>query len=246
MEKMKLLATLVCAFAVLVFANTARAQDDEAEVDWDEAIEFAEVTDTYVENNVEWVTYYDELQNVMWSQPADATPEAVKAYLSGDRETLKDSGLDDFCLINWPSPLYMEIRPHYSGATYEFWDFAYLGAGSGGAAYHKVWAGVANGSLYDVDYYIYSVVKNSIDYTDGNYNGRFWDQGLTPDNWDTTCDNESSDCYSGTCYYYVYEDGDVLDYFYPTWTCKRVARHEVFACDFWRYSEIQFCTYDPE
>jgi opacity protein-like surface antigen len=73
MEKMKLLATLVCAIAVLAFAAPALAQDDEAEVDWDEAIEFAELTDTYVENGVEWETYYDELQNVMWSQPADAT-----------------------------------------------------------------------------------------------------------------------------------------------------------------------------
>jgi hypothetical protein len=236
MEKMKLLATLVCAFAVLVFANTARAQDDEAEVDWDEAIEFAEVTDTYVENNVEWVTYYDELQNVMWSQPADATPEAVKAYLSGDQETAKDLGLD--CTVVWPVPEYLKISPTAGPPavvhTYTSFNLVYDGP------VFKRWEAVTWGAYSDVDNYVDGRLYNRTSYC-STYEGYVNDQtsgwiGADVD----TCTGTS------VFYYRSYHSSTVENWVYPNLTSTPVTGHAFYACGYDRSVALNLTVIEPE
>jgi hypothetical protein len=237
MEKMKLLATLVCAFAVLAFADPALAQNDEAEVDWDEAIEFAEVTDTYVENDVEWVTYYDELQNVMWSQPADATPEAVKAYFTGDRETLKDWGLDDLCLINWPVPNQLKFVDGASSWTYYNADFSLYATGSN----YKRWATDIGHGLLDIDTSVTASVRNSYSYC-GNYQNRLYYPETT-----TYYTPESDTCgtFLGTTYYSAYDTSEVENWSYTSYGTFYVSRHRFLACDVYNYVYLSVSV-DPE
>jgi hypothetical protein len=228
MEKMKLLATLVCAIAVLAFAAPALAQNDEAEVDWDEAIEFAEVTDTYVENNVEWETYYDELQNVMWSQPADATPEAVKAYLSGDQDKLEDLGLDwEICIVNWPLPYSMTIDDdHGNSPTFTYNDF-YVSYSSSTS---KIWTTTISAPWYDVDGSVASSVRTTSNYC-GNYQNLMFGGGaggvFSPDN---------SNCIGPLFgYYYLWSsDSSHVEDWYYTYGITWVARHRFYACDAYR------------
>jgi hypothetical protein len=225
----KLMTTLVAAFAVLAFASTARAQNDEAEVDWDEAMEFAEVTDTYVENNVEWVTYYDELQNVMWSQPKDATPEAVKAYFTGDRETLKDWGLDDLCAINWPVPNQLKYVDGSSSWTYYNDDFELYSSSST----VKKWVTDISDLGVDIDTSVTASVRNAVSYC-GDFHHRIYypnDGGyFNPDS--STCGT-----FLGVTYYSAYDESHIENWTYdPGGTYSHdVSRHRVFVCDAYRY-----------
>jgi hypothetical protein len=79
---------------MLGFAGIASAQEEDTtqQVDWDDAVNYAELMDTWVnDDSIEMNTYYDDAQNVLWSQPADLPIEAAaKAFAVGPKyaETL--------------------------------------------------------------------------------------------------------------------------------------------------------------
>ena len=80
----------VCAAVVALvmgFAGAASAQEEETTefVDWNDAVYYAELMDTWVnDDGVEMSTYYDEAQNLLWSQPADLPVDAAaKAFAVG-------------------------------------------------------------------------------------------------------------------------------------------------------------------
>jgi hypothetical protein len=138
--------TLVCAFSVLAFAATARAQDDDAAVDWDEA-----------------------------------------------------------------------------------------------ANYHKIWRAYGGyAGFMDVDTSIRSQAKNTaIDYTD-DYNGR-WSSPDGP--YYDNCTDETADDQGDFYRYIVYKSGDAVNNWnYSVGNCYPLAKHEFYACDYWRYLEVEFCT----
>jgi hypothetical protein len=222
---MRKLTTLVCAFAVLAFSAGATAQNDEA-VDWDEAIEFAEVTDTYVENNVEWVTYYDELQGAMWSQPADASPEAMKAYFTGDKETLKDLGLDWICAINWPVPNQMTINDGH-GTTTTFYNADFSLDSSNTTT--RWWITNMPSAWYDVDGSVAGSVRNAVSYCD-DYQNRVVNQGGTG----LVYDSDTCGTFYGTTYYSVSDSSHVENWDYDD-SEQNVTRHRFYACESNRY-----------
>jgi hypothetical protein len=89
---------LMCAVLglLLVSVNASASEDVEEEttqvVDWDDAAYYAELMETYVDDNDVWLNvYYDEGQNVLWSQPVDVSlEEAAEALIKGSEyaETL--------------------------------------------------------------------------------------------------------------------------------------------------------------
>jgi hypothetical protein len=179
----------------------------------------------------------------MWSQPADASPEAMKAYFTGDKETLKDMGLDDFCIVQWPVPYYMYLLDDAGSRYLDAGDFMYYGPGSGGESIHRIWKGWSvTAAFLDVDTSVESRVRGTVDYLD-EYNGRYYAPGS---GWGNDCENETA-YYSGGYYRYpVYETSSVDGWNYPSLTCTAVAKHEVYICDYTRYIEVHYCTYSLE
>jgi hypothetical protein len=237
MKEMKVLITLAGALCVLAFAAGAKAQNEEA-VDWDEAIEFADLVDTDVENGTTWETYYDELQNVMWSQPADAPAEAVKAYFSGDQETLEGNGWLDLCIINWPSPDYIIISPKSDPLDEDtYTSFAFVTGGD----YLKVWEAVTWGSYDDVDNYVAGRVSNNINYK-ASYVGYVFDQSIP--GWDYADWDDASG--TGPYYYPANHNSTVEDWEYPNLTSTGVTGHSFYACDATRNVVLKLTVIEPE
>jgi hypothetical protein len=228
MKKMKMLITLAGALTVLAFSAGAWAQDEEA-VDWDEAIEFAEITDTYVENGVTWETYYDELQNVMWSQPADASPEAVLAYHNGDLEKAKDLGLD--CNVYWPYPEYLKILVGTSGDPETFTSFNLDYSGP----LVKRYEAVTWGALDDVDGYVTSRLYNRTNYC-SEHEGYVWEQdteaggGSGGDPYWDFANSDNCQFFLNTYLYTSYHWTTVEDWEYLDDTTTSVTGHSFYAC----------------
>jgi len=89
MDRKKVFVCALFGALVVSFAFAASAQDEDTteQVDWAEAAYYAELMDTFVNGNgVTMDTYYDEGQNVLWSQPASMTVEAATAALAVDPE----------------------------------------------------------------------------------------------------------------------------------------------------------------
>ena len=99
---------ILSALAALTFSTGAWADESDLpeteEVDWEEALEFAELVDWHVENGETWVTYHDELQGVMWSQPASTTDRQVLEFFLAEPD---ERGTLDFCIYQWLVPYYV-------------------------------------------------------------------------------------------------------------------------------------------
>ena len=120
-------------------------------------------------------------------------------------------------------------------------DMEYDRAGLFGASLHRIWRAYGGYSAFlDVDTFVKSWARNTIDYTGDDYNGRFYD--LDVGGYDNYCDSEDSGYSSNYYRYEVYETTDVSDWNYPVGTCKPLAKHEFYACDYWRTLEVEFCT----
>ena len=86
MGRMKAFVCAAIAALVMVgFVGIAGASDASMEeeaysvqVDWDDAVEWAELMDTYLNDDGDVIdVYYDEGQNVLWDQPASEPVEAA-------------------------------------------------------------------------------------------------------------------------------------------------------------------------
>jgi hypothetical protein len=218
MKKMKMLIILAGALTVLAFSASAWAQSEDAAVDWDEAIEFADLIDTHVENGATWSTYYDEVQSVMWSQPVNASREALLAYLSGDKTTAKELGLD--CVVDWPVPYDLRISPT-TGQEDVYTSFTLTHSGD----YLKRWGTWSQSEYSSVDNYVQGKVRNSTSYCD-TYNGWVYDPSIPE--WIDAADDES--CYGRIVFYKVYHASTVEDWQYLNNTATQVTGHAFYAC----------------
>jgi hypothetical protein len=85
MDRKNVFVCVLGVALVLGFAGIASAQEDGTteQVDWDDAAYYAELMDTFVNGHgVLMDTYYDEGQNVLWSQPASVKVEEAAAALA--------------------------------------------------------------------------------------------------------------------------------------------------------------------
>jgi hypothetical protein len=218
MDGMKMFVGMLVTALALCFAGTASAQDEDTsqQVDWEEAATYAELTDTWVnDSDVEMATYYDEAQNVLWSQPASMSVEEGAAVLTKGPEYAEtllvstwvlptvlwlcgkdeadDSGCDDGDVTNykWGSDD-IELEGTYGNL----------------AIYHAACLDPEDG-LYQLIQRVYAKgTSYTTDYCEAGYEGAYHDGSTwvaAEENW----------CTQLTIYnYYLDESTDVDDYEY--------------------------------
>jgi hypothetical protein len=207
MDRMKtLLCALACAL-VASFALGASAQDEETseQVDWAEAAEYAELMDTWVNaKDVEMATYYDEAQNVLWSQPAAMSVEDATAELAEDPE---GAMLDSISQWIVPKVLWLcgKDESDDSGCddgdvTNYKWaagDFSLSEVDDNWAYYNAESMGCSN--YTDVERIYTRGTSYVTDYCDGNFYAKYYvgSSAYSPD---------EDDCYRSLLDYYYYLD----------------------------------------
>ncbi len=200
----KLTTTMASALAVLLLASGAWAGDFEAQevtenVDWEEAIEWAELVETYERDGRTWEVYLDEEQALMWEQP---TPSDL-----GPGETMEDSRT---VYVN-PFSLKFCHNANCSSST-GFTSFTYCSACSTRTT--RVWYALGGGSISNVDRIIAYGNSSTTDYCDNDYYGYYNDLEETSQPYWRLADNR--DCGYGLLgyWYEIDESGDLSNWTY--------------------------------
>ncbi|MCK9461940.1 MAG: hypothetical protein M0R80_20100 [Proteobacteria bacterium] len=217
MDRMK---ASVCAAVVAMmmgFVWSASAQEEEStqQVDWEDAAYYAELMDTFVnDDGVLMATYYDEAQNVLWSQPASEPVEAAADVFAQGGEyamTLdffqwivptslwlceKDEGDDANCddagsFFKWSTGDFALVDTSATVAYYDALDTA--------CSYPGIERVRATGS------------SNLTDYCDSNYNGYYWNPET--DNFYNAYEDSCSGLGTPTIYRYTLDDSPNVDDF---------------------------------
>ena len=225
----KWLLTLGCVVALLALARNANAWGNEykySAVDWEDAFEYAKVLETYKdEYGVKWVTYMDEAQELMWSQPSSASEEDVLDYLTFDEVGTYTL---DLCVVLWLWPDELKI----DSSTYKYTSFTYEDKCFGTYRCKEYYT---TGSVCheDIDGYVRSEATSSGDHC-SNYDGKYSDKN-GPGSWDDS-QTDACETIGDTTYYESYENSDVNgddEWDYCSGSTTRVTRHRFYTCEAW-------------
>jgi hypothetical protein len=227
------------AVALFFVSGPVAASETEEmteQVDWDDAAYYAELMDTFVNDDaVVMDTYYDEGQNVLWSQPASELVEAAADVFPQGAEYAMT--LDFF---EWIAPTLLWlchedegecIDGHkWSGGDFNLFDtsatVAYYEALDPDCSYTGIERIRAKGS------------SNFVDYCDAYYWGYYRNDADT--GWGSTDVRSCSGIGSPPSYRYTLDDSSHVDgYSYTPTGATRVARFR-FAVPgaAYHYSEI--------
>lgn len=190
MGRMKAFVCAAIAALVMVgFVGIAGASDASMEeeaysvqVDWDDAVEWAELMDTYPnDDDVMIAVYYDEGQNVLWDQPASEPVEAAAEVFPLGAEK---AGALLFTQRVVPTSLWLcdndedDDTNCTSGTNYK-WGSDEIGLDYVDGVHAYYFASEANGNPCSIDSIerIRSTGSSSTtDYCDGYYRGKYYDQ----------------------------------------------------------------------
>jgi hypothetical protein len=228
---MRKVTLLVLCTTMMVFAWKATAQEasmegvDEAEVDWEEAVYFAELVETYENDDGEVMNvFWDEEQRVMWDQPVDMTAEEALAEFNGT--SLSGSRLETRIV-----PQSLTFCLNDSCTSYDVYSFLLYTGTSGTKSYWTVMG--AKYYLNNVDRikstgrsYLYDYRSNWYgQYYDPNGSGGYWgaDSQTTGNLWSyyyyhidesSHLDNESYPAYGDQFARFAYKRGSTWYYSY--------------------------------
>jgi hypothetical protein len=218
---------------VMLMGSAAWAQDFEPYVDWEEAVDFAKVVGSFVDEHGEtWETYLDEEQDVSWVQPATASREAVLASMEAGKFGV--AGPEDLCIY---FPIYpYKLTIYDSGDWEHYYAFTYQGScGTNCALYYSA----DRDCWTDVDGYVRTEGRSSSDYSveewyfDLDSGG---DPSLGVDDWDKWEDGDF-------WYYEMMEENDIEgepEWDYCSGSTTKVSRYRYYACYAYRYLEIGY------
>lgn len=191
---------------VVLCVGSANASEGEStqQVNWNDAVNFAELSDTFINSDgILMATYYDAGQNVLWSQPASRPVESAADVFPFGAEYA--SALDSFQWIV-PTSLWLCYEDTGTCTTGEKWssgDFDLSGVDDNYARFVTV----DNDCLYeDIERVRATGGSNLTDYCDAYYCGNYHDHSTN--NWD----NATSDwCGSFTTYYYGLDESSAVN-----------------------------------
>jgi hypothetical protein len=213
MDRKKVFVCAVFAALVASFALAASARDEDTteQVDWSEAANYAELMDTFVNsNNVEMATYYDEGQNVLWSQPASMSVEDATAELAKDPEgAMLDS------ISQWILPTALWLCLDDAGTSCYKWSSGDISFVSVTGNVAKYIASNDNCGVEGIERIWASATSGNVDYCDEPdyiyYRGYYRNEADT--NWIVAMDDYSCLTWLGATRYYIDEpDMTGLDY----------------------------------
>jgi hypothetical protein len=232
--------TVMAILACLGFK--ASAQDTTAKApDLEQAIDNGKLLDTEVDKDgVKWETYYDEEQNVMWSQTA-GTPKdvALESMLAGGQWMTADDGEGgtlDFCVYQWLAPDTLTIGNALEQGQYvTYTEATYLGTcGTNCREYtfygQQQWNNVG-GWIQSIATTGFNQCGDDSEY----YTSAYWDLDGPTVTWNNSPDQSYCVYYDPYWYYITYEDNDVAgeaawDYGVVLDEETQVARHRNTAC----------------
>jgi hypothetical protein len=191
MLKCALALALVAGFAGRASASQVVAEEETTQVvDWDDAAYYAELMETYVDDNGVWLNvYYDEGQNVLWSQPVDVSlEEAAEALIKGSEHA------ETLLITQWVVPTVLWLCDYNesadanctSGTNYKWGsgDFA-LDHVSGNYAYYT--ADDPPCEMTSIERVRAKGTSNYSDYCDDNYLGQYYHNGSWPTAEEYSC-----------------------------------------------------------
>jgi hypothetical protein len=227
---------------VLGFAGIASAQDETTEqVDWEDAATYAELMDEFVsDDDVAMETYYDEAQNVLWSQPAAEPVEAAAEVFAQGAEYA--ATLDFF---QWIVPVVLWLCDNNessdancaSGTNYKWaeGDFHLLGTAGNTATYA---ADSQNCTYSSIDRIRVRGSSNYVDYCDDDFLGYY---STTEGPWqgDPAYDSCGQTWY-GTSWYELDDSPNINNRtYYTSLSEANVARFRFYVYKSVYYSVIQ-------
>ena len=229
---MRNMILLVPCAIIVGFAGNASAQEvsmetvDEAEVDWEEAVYFAELVETYKNDDGEMINvFWDEEQRVMWVQPVDMTEKEALDELQGSSpleriDTRIIPYLLTFCFNDscTSSDVYSTLAYTGTAGTSSYWIA--MGAQFYSSNVDRI---KASGRSYLNDY-------------STNWHGQYYEPGS--DYFDAESETTSS---WGTTYYFYHldEETNLDNESYPV-VGYHVARFAYKPSTTWYYSYVQY------
>jgi hypothetical protein len=231
---MRSMLTGIVLVNLLVVGQALSAQEIELDVDWEEALDFAVLVGTVMDDYGEtWETYFDEEQQFSWVQPSTASREDVLASMQAGKFG-----------VNGPrSCIWLPVLPH-SMTIYDSGDWEhYSGFTYGGSCGYNCWGYYHEDRdcWIDVDGYIRTVARSQINYTDMEEWYRELD--ADPDCWNWDVDDFDKWDDSGLWFYEMMEEDDVEgeeDWDYCSGSTTLVSRYRWSACGAYRYLEIGY------
>ena len=235
-------ATIVALVVSFAGAASAQEEDTTQSVDWEDAAYYGELMDTFVNaKGVEMSTYYDEAQNVLWSQPAAMKmEEAVEALSAGPEKA------GTLLITQWVVPMLLWLCDYNesadelctSGTNYK-WNSAgdfYLDYIAGTTAFYNTdWADCAMSSIERVRAKGGSSTTNYCSAGDSDYRGYYWTTSAT---W-AVADDDSCYTLSGYYYYNVDDSSHITNRTYGGYSATRVVKFryetggDIYATEIW-------------
>ena len=229
MKKMTMM--VLCALAAAAFSLGAAAQEvsmegvDEAEVDWEEAVYFAELVETYKNDDGEMINvFWDEEQRVMWDQPVDMTEKEALDELQGS------SPLERIDTRIIPYTLTFCFNDSCTSSDV-YATLAYMGVDGTSSYWMAMGAQVYSNNVDRIKASGRSYLN---DYRT-NWHGQYYDDGEWPN-----ADNETTGSWGSTYYFYHLDESDDIDnWSYPK-VNYHVARFIYKPSTTWYYSYVQY------
>jgi len=219
---------VVCAL-IVGFAGNASAQEvtmgvaDEAEVDWEEAVYFAELVETYKNDDCEMINvFWDEEQRVMWDQPVDMTEKEALEELQGSSPLERI----DTRIV----PYKLTFCFNDSCTSYDEYGLAYTGINGTSSYWMAMGAQTYTNNVDRIKASGRSYLNDYRTVWHGQYyDGSYWDaESQTTGSW-------------GTTYYFYHLDEETMldDESYPV-VGYHVARFAYKPSTTWYYSYAQY------
>jgi len=236
MDRKKVFVCAVFAALVVSFAFAASAQDEETteQVDWADAAYYAELMDTWVnDNGIEMNTYYDDAQNLLWSMPSSLKVEAAaEAFAVGPEHA------GTLLITQWivPTSLWLCIEDEgddptcADGYKWGTGDFGLYEVVDKTAVYHALDTGCG----YDNIERVYaSGTSGPTNYCPNSFKGYYRDSY-----WWFTADDFWCNYWLYTYRYYLDDSVNIDDFYYDTYGSVRVARFRFVVDSSYYYTEI--------